>query len=101
MAEVFDLKVAPGQEQFVGDEPGSLAQALAEHDIAWPRAVVADGTIVGFLMLEIDPTDQDGRPYGLWRLMIDAASQRKGCGAAALRLAVEQLRSLEATELFT
>ncbi len=101
VADVFNLKVAAGQEKFVATNPWSLAQALAEHDVARPRAVVADGTVVGFLMLEIDPADEDGRPYWLWRLMIDAASQRKGYGAAALRLALEQLRSLQATELFT
>ncbi len=101
LAEVFDLKVAPGQEGFVATNPWSLAQALAEYEIAWPRAVVADGAVVGFLMLEIDPADEDGRPYWLWRLMIDAASQRKGYGEAALRLVLEELRVIGATELFT
>lgn len=45
---VFSLTVAPGQEHFVAPNPWSLAQALAEHEIAWPRAIAADDTIVGF-----------------------------------------------------
>ena len=76
--DVFDLKVAPGQEQFVAANPWSLAQAFAERDIAWPRAIVADGAVVGFLMLEIDPSEEDGRPFWLWRLMIDASVSTQG-----------------------
>ncbi|MFZ1490105.1 MAG: GNAT family N-acetyltransferase [Ilumatobacteraceae bacterium] len=98
---VFHLSVAPHQEGFVAANAWSLAQALAEHDIAWPRAIVADGTVVGFLMLEIDPDDEDGRPFWLWRLMIGAAHQGHGYGRAALGLAVEELRSRGAEELYT
>lgn len=36
---VFDLELAPHQRQYVAPDPWSLAQALAEHDIAWPRAL--------------------------------------------------------------
>lgn len=98
---VFDLQVAPGQEEFVSTNAWSLAQAYAERHIAWPRAIVADGEIVGFLMLEIDPEEENGRPYWLWRLMLDAVHQRRGHGAAAFALAVEHLRSLGAEEVFT
>jgi diamine N-acetyltransferase len=99
--EVFDLGVSPGQEGFVATNAWSLAQAYAESSVAWPRAVVAVDVVVGFLMLEIDPEDEDGRPFWLWRLMIDAAHQRQGHGRAALSLAGDHLRSLGATELFT
>lgn len=101
VGDVFDLKVAPGQAEFVSSNPWSLAQAYAERDIAWLRAIVADGEIVGFLMLEIDPEEENGRPFWLWRLMLDAAHQRRGHGSAALALAIEHLRSLGAEELFT
>lgn len=101
VGDVFDLKVAPGQEEFVSTNAWSLAQAYAERDIAWPRAIVADGEIVGLLMFEIDPEEENGRPFWLWRLMIDAEHQRQGHGSAALALGIEHLRSLGATELFT
>lgn len=101
LAAVFDLEVAPHQTHFVAPNPWSLAQALAEHDIAWPRAVVADGEIVGFLMLEIDPEEENGRPFWLWRLMIGQAHQGSGFGKAALALAVEEIKRRGAAELFT
>lgn len=101
VAAVCRLAVAPHQQGFVATNAWSLAQAHAEHEIAWPRAIVSDGTVVGFLMLEIDPNEAQGRPYWLWRLMVDAAHQRQGHGRAALRLAIEHVRSLGATELFT
>jgi len=98
---VFELTTAPGQEGFVAPNPWSLAQALIEGEKAWPRAIVADGDVVGFLMLEMDPDDKDGRPYWLWRLMVGADRQGRGYGAAAIRLAIEEVRSRGGTELYT
>jgi diamine N-acetyltransferase len=98
---VFELAVAPGQEQFVATNAWSLAQAVAESAIAWPRAIVAGDEVVGFLMLEMDPDEEDGRPYWLWRLMIGETFQRRGYGAAALELAIEEVRSRGGTELWT
>jgi diamine N-acetyltransferase len=98
---VFDLRVAPGQERFVASNAWSLAQALAEHDIAWPRAIVAGDEVVGFLMLEIDPDEEDGRPFWLWRLMIAADRQGRGYGRAALALALDEVRTRGGTEIYT
>jgi diamine N-acetyltransferase len=101
VGDVFALTVAAGQEDYVAANAWSLAQAYAEYSIAWPRAIVADDTVVGFLMLEIDPEEENGRPFWLWRLMIDGTHQRRGYGAAALGLAADHLRTLDATELYT
>lgn len=103
VGEVYDLQVGPGQDEFVASNPWSLAQALAEHAIAWPRAVVneADDEVVGFLMLEIDPDEEDGRPFWLWRLMVAAEHQHKGFGTAALRLGVDEVRRRGGTEIYT
>lgn len=101
VAAVFGLGVAPGQERFVAPNSWSLAQALAEYDVAWPRAVVADGGVVGFLMLEIDPADEDGRPFWLWRLMIDATEQGKGYGRAAVLRALDEVRRRGGAEIYT
>lgn len=98
---VFNLQVGPGQDAFVASNPWSLAQAVAEHDIAWPRAVVAGDHVVGFLMLEIDPNEEDGRPYWLWRMMIAADQQHRGYGTAAIALACDEVRSRGGTELYT
>jgi lactoylglutathione lyase len=98
---VFDLRVAPGQEAFVAPNAWSLAQAVAEAPIAWPRAVVTGDEVVGFLMLEIDPHEEDGRPFWLWRLMIGQAYQRRGHGSAALDIAVQEVRARGGTEIWT
>ncbi len=88
---VFDLQVAPEQAPFVAPNPWSLAQALAQHDVAWPRAIVAEGEVVGFAMLEIDPDSEWDTPFYLWRLMVDHRHQRRGHGRAAVRLLVEEV----------
>jgi diamine N-acetyltransferase len=98
---VFDLAVGPGQDRFVASNAWSLAQAVAEASIAWPRAIVAADEVVGFLMLEIDPEEEDGRPFWLWRLMIGAPWQRRGYGTAALRLAFAEVRRRGGTDIYT
>jgi diamine N-acetyltransferase len=98
---VFDLEVAPEQAAFVAPNPLSLAQALAEHEVAWPRAIVAGDEVVGFLMLEIDPDAADGQHFFLWRLMVAADHQRQGFGAAAVSLAVEEVQARGGSELYT
>jgi diamine N-acetyltransferase len=98
---VFNLSVAPGQDQFVASNAWSLAQAYALHDIAWPRAIVAGSEVVGFLMLQIDPADEHGHHFFLWRLMVGAAHQRRGIGTAALALALDEVRRRGGIEIFT
>lgn len=98
---VYDLRVAPAQEQFVAPNSWSLAQALVEHEVAWPRAIVAGSDVVGFLMLEIDPKDEDGQPFWLWRLMIGAEFQRRGIGTAVMEQAYAEVRRRDGTELYT
>jgi diamine N-acetyltransferase len=98
---VFDLAVGPAQERFVAPNAWSLAQAVADAPIAWPRAIVAGDDVVGFLMLEIDPNEEDGRPFWLWRLMVGADHQRQGYGTAALYLAIDEVRRRGGTELYT
>jgi diamine N-acetyltransferase len=90
-----------GQDRFVAPNSWSLAQALAGGDLAWPRAISADGEIVGFLMLEIDPVDPKGRIFWLWRLTIAASHQRRGFGAAAVALAADEVRRRGGADLWT
>lgn len=97
---VFDLEVADHQRGHVAPNPWSLAQALAYGDRAVARGVVADGEIVGFLLLGIDPDPADGRGFWLWRLMIGADHQGRGLGAAAVAAAIEEVRRRGATELY-
>ena len=84
------------QQKMVAPNAISIAQAHF-NPYAWFRAVYADETPVGFIMLYDNPE----RPrYFLWRFMIAGPHQRSGFGKAAIRLLIEYVRSRPgATEL--
>lgn len=83
--EVMRLRVTKEQEQFVADNARSLAEA-AYNPLAWPRAIYADETPVGFVMLYDDPHTPE---YFLWRLLIDHRYQRMGFGRRAVEQVIE------------
>jgi RimJ/RimL family protein N-acetyltransferase len=91
--DVYLLATHRSQERFVAPVPRSLAQILLPKNddaggriVPWYRAVVADGDIVGFVLLMAStPTSPD--PY-LWRLLIDRMHQRRGIGRRVLDLVV-------------
>jgi diamine N-acetyltransferase len=96
LGEILRLKVRPDQEKFVAGNAVSIAQAHFEEK-AWFRAVYADETPVGFVMLYDDPDTTD---YFLWRFMIDARYQGLDFGRRALGLVIEHVREQpDATEL--
>lgn len=84
------------QNKMVAPNAVSIAQAhFAEH--AWFRAIYADETPVGFVMLWDDPEKAE---YFLWRLMIAGPHQRKGYGRRAIEQLVDYVRTRpDATEL--
>lgn len=94
---VCALDVAPGQERFVAPNALSIAQAYFSKE-AWFRAIYADETPVGFVMLD-DPENEE---YFLWRLMIAGEHQGKGYGRRAMELLIEHVRTRPgARELLT
>ena len=91
---ILGLSVSNEQQQYVASNARSIAQAHF-HQEAWFRAIFADDTPVGFLMLHDENLlDQVRRPdyYFLWRLMIDQRYQGMGFGRGALQCLVEHLR---------
>lgn len=85
---ITELAVSPAQKGLVASNAQSLAEALFRPE-AWYRAIYVDDTPAGFVMLydeSLRPEPLDAPQIGLWRFMVDAALQRKGVGAAALRL---------------
>lgn len=84
------LTVAPEQQHFVATNAASLAEA-EEDKGACPRAILADGRIVGFLMYDASGEDGDAR---LYRFMIDRSEQGKGYGRAALDAALREIAAL-------
>lgn len=96
LRSILRLKVKPEQEQFVANNAVSVAQAHFEPK-AWFRAIYADETPVGFVMLYDDP---DAPEYYLWRFMIDARYQHFGFGRRALEQLIAHVRARpNATEL--
>lgn len=96
LGDILRLKVKPEQEKFVAGNAVSLAQAHFEEK-AWFRAVYADETPIGFVMLYDDPEKTD---YFLWRFMIDERYQGLGFGRRALQLVIDHVRAQpDATEL--
>jgi diamine N-acetyltransferase len=98
VSAVCALAVQPHQAGFVAPNAVSLAQALFEPT-AWYRAIYADETLVGFVMVDDDAASQ---AYSLWRFMIAGEHQGRGFGQRALELVVEYVRTRPgATELRT
>ena len=85
---VLRLQVHKKQEQFVANNAWSIAQGTYS-DLSWFRAIYADDTPVGFVMLELNPAKEE---YYVWRLMVDGKHQGKGYGRKALQLIIEFVR---------
>jgi diamine N-acetyltransferase len=87
--DICRLDVSEAQTHFVAPNAHSIAQAYFEPK-AWFRAIYADETPVGFLMLYDDPEVPE---YFLWRYMIDARYQKLGFGKRAMDLLLDHVRS--------
>ena len=93
---VLELSIHHSQEQMVAPVAVSLSEALILPGtdpslVPWYRAVVADGEIVGFVMLARSSPGRS-EPY-LWRLTIDRMHQRRGIGRRVLDLIADQCRA--------
>jgi len=86
---ICQLDVSEAQKHFVAPNSVSIAQAYYEPK-AWFRAIYADDTPVGFVMLYDNPDEPE---YFLWRFMIDAHYQKLGFGKRAMDLLIDYVRS--------
>jgi diamine N-acetyltransferase len=102
---VLALRVAAGQERFVGSVRGALAEAAAyPHAKPWYRAVYAGDEPVGFVMLSWNVQPQPPEiigPWFLWKLLIDERHQGRGYGQETLRQVADLVHGAGATELLT
>ena len=95
---ICKLSVTDAQQVFVAPNAVSIAQAHFSPQ-AWFRAIYADETPVGFVMLREDP---DKLQYFLWRMMIDSRYQGNGYGRLAMLLVIERVKTRpNATQLLT
>ena len=90
LRNVLRLDVGDAQKTFVAPNPISIAQAHFYPEKAWFRAIYADETPVGFVMLSDDTRTPE---YFLWRLMIDARYQGLGFGRQAVERLIDYVRT--------
>jgi diamine N-acetyltransferase len=88
-------------KRMVAPNAVSIAEAyFNEH--AWFRAIYADETPVGFVMLYTGPDEDTGETvHFLWRYMIGGPYQKLGFGRKALQTIIEDLRSKGVKEFGT
>ena len=86
-SDCADLRVTDEQTSFVAPTTRYLAMC-AHDDGPWhPLAVVADSTVVGFVMRAIDPDDNS---FWIGGLITDRTRQRGGYGRATVQILIEQ-----------
>jgi diamine N-acetyltransferase len=85
----------PPKKYMVAPNAVSIAQAYFNRH-AWMRAVYADETPVGFVMLYDDPEERD---YFLWRFMIAGPQHGKGYGRRAIELLADYVRTRPGAEV--
>ena len=88
--EAFNLRLAPGQEDYVSHPVRSLAQAYVYRDQCQPFGIYAAGKMVGYVMVIYD---YDVPEYDIWHMMIDASEQGRGYGSEALDRVIEYIRT--------
>ena len=81
--EVLRLNISEQQKTFVSSTALSLTQAYVYRETAFPFAIYADNTIVGFIMMGYYEAKKQ---YTLWKFLIDKNQQNKGYGREALKL---------------
>jgi diamine N-acetyltransferase len=87
--------LTPPKKHMVAPNAVSIAQAhFSQH--AWFRAIYADETPVGFVMLYDDP---EGPDYFLWRYMIAEPHHGKGFGRQGIALLVDYVKTRPGAEV--
>jgi diamine N-acetyltransferase len=86
---VCNLEVKPEQRGFVATNAVSIAQAHFAPK-AWFRAIYADDTPVGFVMLRDDP---EAARYYVWRFMVAGEYQGCGFGRRAMEHVIDYVRT--------
>ncbi len=91
--DVIDLELEEAQEKNLPSNVYSIAESTLST-LFHPRAVCADGKIVGFLMYQfVEIGDFDEDEGTIWRFMIDRKCQNSGVGKIAMRLLLEEIKA--------
>ena len=90
LSEILSLEVSGDQKHLITNNAKSIAQAHFSK-YSWMRAIYADNTAVGFVLLYLDPHSPH---YEIWRLMIDKDYQAKGYGRQAMEAVIDFIKDL-------
>ncbi len=97
--DVLNLRIFEYQNKFVSSTAHALAQAYVYRETAFPFAIYAGDTLVGFIMLGYYKSRNQ---YTLWKFLIDKQYQKKGYGKEALLHGIAYLREkFNAREIYT
>ena len=94
------LTLRPGQEQFVTPPSYAIADAVLDPTTSWPRVVLDDDTVVGFIRgnFDADNTLPEFRSC-VWRINVSATAQGLGVGRFAIMGLADEARSRGFTRL--
>jgi len=88
------LTLRPGQEQFVTPTSYAIADAYVNPLTSWPRVVLDEDQVVGFVRGNFDPeAEQEEFRSCLWRINVAADAQGAGVGKFAVRALAEEARA--------
>ena len=88
--DAFNLKLAPGQENFVSHPIRSLAQAYVYRNQCQPFGIYNNDKMIGYVMVIYD---YDIPEYDIWHMMIDKSVQGQGYGNEALDRVIDYIRT--------
>lgn len=87
------LTLRRGQEQFVVPPTYAIADAYLDPTTSWPRVVLSEDTVVGFIRGNFDPdAAQEEFRSCVWRVHVAADQQGKGIGTFAVLALAEEAR---------
>ena len=95
-----NLQLPPDQQRLLAPNVWSIAELNFEPHYT-PRVIYVAGQMVGFLMYCPENDPPDPHLFWLFRFMVAAEHQGKGHGAAALRLALLEIKNAGATRVRT
>ena len=89
--------LTPEQQKCVAPNAISVAQAHFVPDHAWFKAIYLDEEPIGFMMVDVDPDEEEVPPVDkpsvmLWRFMLGRDYQGKGYGKKALDIVTDKFR---------
>ncbi len=87
------LTLRRGQEQFVVPPTYAIADAYLDATTSWPRVVLKDDAVVGFIRGNFDPdAAQEEFRSCVWRVHVAADAQGQGVGTFAVLALADEAR---------